>query len=339
MKKRDLYKETFSQLHSNVNINPEDYKNMKKKYGHTGKIIAAAASVCIILAASTTVYATNAMGLRDMLIGNSSTTTEKNKESQGNQSDTVNNVSDNTENLEGNTSADNITPDPFVYQEELISLQGFADSNESKAVAEWTNFCDSYDQDGALLAQVGNGPTGLDPKYDLYLVYTQEMADKLDEILEKYNLALHTTFIDISSEEEFIQKAGTGNFLGPVNTAYSTYMYEDGTFHFDGGAILDSGKSIDYQFMNCKKGSFTDVILNIGNIDDYKEWSYETTCGVTVRLAISPYKSLIITDLGDSFITVNVLAGTAYGFLDEEGKITSADLEALADSFDYTLIK
>jgi hypothetical protein len=317
----------------------EDNKKMKNKHKQSLKILAVAASVCIILAASSTVYATNMFGLKDMLIGNTNSPSTNSTVKQNNNSDPIPaDENDNAETVEDNVyPVDTITavPTPPV---EFISLQGFADSNESKAVAEWTNFCDGYDQDVSLLAEVGNGPTGLDAKYNLYLVYTQEMADKLDEIIDKFNLSLHST-INFLSTDELIQQAGTGNFLGTANTAYSTYMYEDGTFHFDGAAHLANGVAIDYQFMNCKKGSFTDVILNVGSINDYEEWTYTTTSGTTVLLAISPSKSLIITDLGNSFITVNVLAGTEHGFLDDSGKITSTDLEAFANTFDFSLIK
>ncbi len=341
MNNKDFYKTTFSQLHTTKNFNMEDYKKMKIKQKRINKIVAAAAFVCIILVTSSSVYASNMFGLKDMLIGIITPTSANSNVSQSNSSDENNIAQNNTsESINDNTVSENrVTDKPVASPYEYISLQGFADSNESKAVAEWTNFCESYDRDGVLLAQVGNGPTGLDSKYDLYLVYTQEMADKLDEIVKKYNLSLHSSIIDITNTDELIQKAGSGNFLGMANTAYSTYMYEDGTFHFDGCANLDNGLKIEYQFMNCKKGAFTDTILNIGSIKDYDEWTYTTTSGITVNLAISPNKSLIIADLGDSFITINVLAGTEHGFLDDNGKITSSDLESFANTFDFSLIK
>jgi len=341
MNNKNFYKATFSQLHTTKDFNMEDYKKMKIKQKRINKTIAAAASVCIILVTSSSVYASNMFGLKDMLIGNRNTPSADSNVGRNNSSDVNNIVQNNTsESIDDNTVSENRgTEGPLASSYEYISLQGFTDSNESKAVAEWTDFCNSYDQDGALLAQVGNGPTGLDSKYDLYFAYTQEMADKLEEIVKKYNLSLHSSLIDITSTEELIEKAGSGNFLGTANTVYGSYMYEDGTFHYDGYADLDNGLKIDYQFTNCRKGAFTDTILNIGSIEDYEEWTYTTTGGITVNLAISPKKSLIIADLGDSFITINVLAGTERGFLDDDGKITASDLESFANTFDFSLIK
>lgn len=330
MNDKNFYKDTFSQIHSSQNLNMEDYKIMKTKRKHLRKIVIAAASVSIIAIASTSVYAANMFGLKDMIIGNNSSLKP---EDNGNINDA------DPENTPDSSPDTSTTEAPQTAKEDYISLQGFSDSNESKASAEWLSFTQSYDQDGALLNEVGNGPTGLDSKYDLYLVYTQEMADRLEEILQKYDLRLHTSLSVLTDSEELIQKAGTGNFLGTANTAYSSYIYEDGTFHFDGEAALDNGLVISYQFENYKKGTFSDVFLNIGNIADYQEWNYKTASQQTVSLAISPGKSLIIADLGDSFITVNVLAGTERGFLDDDSKITASDLEALADSFDFTLVK
>ncbi len=250
MKNNDLYKETFSQLHTAANINVEDYSKVKKRQKQVFRI-ATAACVCLLLAASSTVYAMNIFGLKDMIISNRVIPTPAVTESIGD-------VSDTGSDAQGGTVTDDaaVTPvesdpaNPFVADNvDLISLQGFADCNESKAVREWTEFCDNYDKDGALLAQVGNGPTGLDDRYSLYRAYTQEMADQLDEIVGKYNLSLHSSIIIINSQEELTQKAGIGNFLGTANYTNGAYMYEDGTFHFDGTASLDS-LLIDYQFMN-----------------------------------------------------------------------------------------
>jgi hypothetical protein len=330
MNEKNFYKATFSQIHTSKNLNMEDYKRMKTKQKHLRKIVIAAASVCLIAIASTSVYAANMFGLKDMIIGNNSNLQPE---------DTGINKDSDLQNTPNSTQETGTLEEPQVTKENYISLQGFSDSNESKASAEWLSFTQSYDQDGALLNKVGNGPTGLDSKYDLYLVYTQEMADKLEEILQKYDLRLHTSISVITDSAELIQKSATGNFLGTANTAYSSYMYEDGTFHFDGEAALNNGLVVSYQFEHYKKGTFSDVFLNIGNIADYQEWNYKTASQQTVSLAISPSKSLIIADLGDSFITVNVLAGTEHGFLDDDGKITASDLEALAGSFDFSLIK
>ena len=149
-------------------------------------------------------------------------------------------------------------------------------------------------------------------------------------ILTRYGLTLHSELTVLPTDDELTAAVGKGNFLGD-NTDVSGYMYEDGTFQFDGQTSLGA-EVILYQFMCYQKGSFTDAMLNIGNADDYTEWPYQTACGLTVSLSVSPYKSLIILETDTAFITVNVLTGSDDGFM-------KTDLEALADSFDFTLLK
>ena len=165
------------------------------------------------------------------------------------------------------------------------------------------------------------------------------MADKLEEIAAKHGLKLYTGMIDdLYTNEALCDQVG-GNFLGE-NQAYSTYMYEDGTFKFDGKINLEGYGPLDYQFQRCVHGSLTDVFLNIGNTSDYTEWSYTAKNGIVVTLAIAEHKALIIVDLPDSFVTINVLAGTENPSSDvfSNGPLSAADLERFADSFDFSVL-
>lgn len=316
MDKLDLYKATFSQVHTTARIELEDVQTVNRPHRIKKGLVALAATVCLILACSATAYAMNLFGLKDLVL---------NKDA----SDVTSQAPNEENNDNSGTSK----------SEQMISLQGYPESKEYKACKEWSTFRNSYDQDGALLKQVGNNPTPFDQKYGLYNVYTQEMANKLDEITTKYGLALYSTIEAISSKEELFSKAGTGDFLGTKNKNIDAFIYDDGSFHIDGDAVLSNGIEIPYQFMSYKKGTFSDVLLNIGNIDNYDEWAYKTASGVTVSLAIGPEKSVVILETGKSFVTINVLAGTETGFLDQTGKITSSDLEAFSDSFDFTALK
>ncbi len=318
MNERDLYKKTFDQIHSEVDL--ENYLLRKPKHRHSKPLAVAVAVISLLVAFSVTAYAMNLFGLKDLVMQRTYTTFVSETPTEG-------------------QTVEDIPMKKVEVAGDLISLQGYPDSNEYKAVAEWTAFTDAYDPDGSLLNQVGNGPTGLDSKYNLYSVYTQEMADKLEEIVSKYGLQLHQTFIDVYSGEDLLIKTGKENFLGTANRVLSAYMYEDGTFHIDGMALLSDGLAIDYQMMYYKKGSFNESILNIGNAEDYQEWSYQTASDVTVSLSIGPEKALVILAFDDAFVTINVLAGTERGFLDEAGKITASDLEAFANTFNFLALK
>lgn len=305
---KKLYQSTFSQVHSSRSIRWEDYQTMKKTRRPMSRLAVLAAVVCLLAALSTVAVAADLFGLRSLLLGRQNVT----------------------------MPVDPATGDQPVETVDVISLSGYVDTAESRALAEWQAFLSGYDVAGAAQAADKN-PGALEEKYNLYQVYNREMADKLDEIVKKYDLALHTNMAVLMPEE---WSTVAGQFTLAGNTAYSGYIYEDGTFAYDGDAELPGYGLVDYQFRRSVKGSFNEVILNVGDVSQYQEWVYETGCGQAVTLALGRDKGLIIADLGDSFVTVNVLAGTETDPDDvfSSGPFFQADLEALADSFDFTVL-
>lgn len=310
MSNRDFYQETFSQVHGSAEIRWEEYQAMR--HGKSVKRLAMLAAVVALAAAlSGLAVAANFFGLRDVLLpekGSVYVTDE-------------NGV---------------VVPGEYEYKD-FISLSGYNDAPESQALAEWQTFLESYDQDGAIINEIGNSPTGFEEKYGSYLVYTQEMADKLEEIVSKYQLKLHRS-MEVVLPTVWPLAAG-GNFLRENNTAWSGYIYENGTFRYDGEADFDGYGIIEYQFSRAVRGSFDDVALNIGDLTDFQEWGYQTADGTAVTLGLGARnRSLIIADLEDSFILVNVLTGRGGDDIFSSGAIDREDLEALADSFNYTVL-
>lgn len=312
MEYKQRYKKVFSQIHPMNEFDPEELYRRKPYKSITKKAISLAAAIALLTSLCLTAYGMNLFGLRDLLL---------------------------PQDHEAAAPAVSGEPQQQAQSMDMISLAGYNNTPEARATAEWQAFLNTYDQDGVILSQIGNAPTGFEEHYLFYQVYTQEMADKLEDIIARYDLKLHTAMIDdLYTGEALCDQVG-GNFLGE-NRSYSAYMYEDGTLKFDGEINLDDYGHLDYQFMRCVRGSFTDIVLNIVDIHEYTEWSYVTGCGVPVTLALSPRKALIIADLPDSFITINVLAGTEtpYGGTFSYGPFDAQDLERFADSFDFSLL-
>jgi hypothetical protein len=285
-----------------------DLKIMKKL---RAKIIVTATLVlCLALTGLGTAYATKMFGLKDQIMGDKSQITILVP-------------------VENGTFVETLIPS------DTISLQGYAESKEYQAATEWNTFLDQNLT--RLVSKVGNGPTGLEEKYVGYSVYTQEMADKLEAVTAKYGLKLHTSIRHFYDEKELSQVAGKDIFLGETNKVEGGYIYDDGTFRYDGGARLSNGISFAYQLGYCRKGVFDAVYLNIGNANDYKEWSYKTAGGVVVTLAVGPHSSLVIANLDKAFVTINVLPEISADFEPQTGyKISEADLETFADSIDFS---
>ena len=220
---------------------------------------------------------------------------------------------------------------------EFISMQGLNGSVEHQATKEWQDFLHGYDKDGAILDKIDNNPTGLEDLGCFYQVYTQEMYDKLLEIADKYGLRLHTE-MNVVNPEELDYRVG-GSFMGEELSRGWAYIYEDGTFQFDGETLLDE-KVVHMQFRRSVKGTLEETRLNIGSIEEYQEVIYESLCGESVLLELGKDHSLIYADYEDCFLLMNVLAGTEDSFLDgDKGSITMDDLKRMADGIDFTVLK
>ena len=296
MSNRDFYRETFSQVHSSAQIRWEDFAQTRKprRKKPVRRLWLLAAVLALLAALSIGAVAAHLLGLQDLL-------------------------------LPQNQPAPSGQPS---VQEQQLSLSGYINTPESQGLAEWNAFLSSYDPDGAILNVVGNY---IDPElaqYSCYLVYTQEMADKLEEIAAKYTLSLHTWNHVVEDQGEWVSLLG--DFLGD-NTAYSGKIYEDGTFHYDGYLTTSEGRELNYQFRRSVKGTLNDVYLPVGGLSAYEEWYYKTGAGWEITLDLGPDRGFLLTDLGDSFVFVNVLAGTDQG-------ITKQDMKDLADSFNFSLL-
>ena len=217
---------------------------------------------------------------------------------------------------------------------EFISIVGYSDSPEYKATAEWLQFDEGYDRDFKIseaydkeIRKTQKDP--FDEKYPNYGIYSQEMADKLEEITKKYNLKLHGKMTDC--DEKILKEKGINVFSGNVSGA--GYMYENGTFNMD-----STYNGIHFQLGRTMRGYFEPMFLNIGNRDNYEEWTYKTKSGVTVTIAYNNAggefkKALISVNLEKSFVSVNVLP---WNDDLELNNLTKADIENLADQINFS---
>ena len=221
----------------------------------------------------------------------------------------------------------------------MISLAGVEGSPEHEVDVEWKEFLESYDQDGSILAAGGNNPTGFEEEYGEYLYYSQEMADKIEEICEKYGLQKLTGFTLQKNYEGLCKGAGVGDFLGDgaedAKAGYiARWFFADGSFQVSTSALA-AASITDCQISRHVKGTFGETTLNVGNIEKYRQWTYQTKCGVTVLLANNgTTKALILADLEKSFITVNVMGNLRINTFD----VSDEQLEKMADAIDFSVI-
>lgn len=290
MTDRERYRRAFSNARPKKELTWEDFSAMKtNKRTLTRPTAALIAAAALLCALSAGAVAANFLGLKDLVL----------------------------------------PQDHDAQAPDSISLSGYMDAPESRALAEWESFLAEYDEDHAILYAIGNYMDPAFDKYICYTVYTQDMADKLEEIAAKYDLKLHTDMIDLCAHPEAL--GPLARFSKAEDTTYWMYMYEDGSCQFDGDVDVPGLGLVGVQFRRSVKGSFNDVILGVGDAADYSQWTYKTPSGVEVVLALSPNKSVIYADLPDCFAVFNVLLGAEYG-------MTPELLEGVADCYDFSTL-
>lgn len=180
MKNRDLYKEVFSQVHTSVRINVEDYQTMKKQHFPARTFVALTAIVALMAAMTATAVAFNLFGLRDLAFPEKTAIR-------------VPHVDEET----GDVSFESRDVD-------MISLQGYTETPENQACAEWDRFYWDYTADRTF----GNDIYDEGGKYSLYSVYDDTMAARMDEIVDRYGLKLHQSMEDVPGREAWLERFG-----------------------------------------------------------------------------------------------------------------------------------
>lgn len=267
----------------------EQQRKVRKRKSAWAILGAVAASICMLLLLPFGVMANNWFGLKDLLL-----------------------------------SGHNLEP-------VSITLADYRESPEAKALAEWEEFLEDYDKDGKILSEVGDGIFAVEGREDwsLYGIYSMEMGEKLDEIVSKHGLRLHTEKCSISPVELEAQLGG--NLMEEIRQG-DCYLYEDGSFCFESGAELDGQESIEFQFICVAKGVFDEAMRSIGQADYDREWQHASACGKPVLLAMGKSAALVLTELGDCFAALT----TSFG---SEDGMTKEKLQELANKVDFRILE
>ena len=227
--------------------------------------------------------------------------------------------------------------------EEVLTLAGIQGSPNYQAAQEWFAFKQMYDPDHSILEKLQKD--GLIPvfpeEYQAYNLYSQEMKDKLDEILEKYGLKLIGKTIPFKTEELVCKALGLKGITAPGNDALTELDYaeyqECGNLNMDFRIIIPGDEDSSGQKTRChiyymRKDAFTEDVILLREIDEWKEWTYETASGANVLIFRSPsdWRGYIFCDMPNYTVTLR------YEFIDElyvtdaAGKI-SIERETMTD--------
>ena len=227
---------------------------------------------------------------------------------------------------------------PTLPQRTQITLQG---ANQ-EALAEWNSFCQDYDPDGAIVTANDNNELGIPNRYYIpYGCYSWEMVNKLDEIVQKYDLKLLSPDVGCQSYESsvlFSSLGIDGVFHGDVEYL-SGYFYPEGTFKIellfrpdtDQWPYKDNSASYYYSV----KEYFDPVYYEVADLENCTQWNYTRSDGRTVLLVMNDEQARIITDLQDALVTVSFASSKWDG--GTKVQMTQSALEQISEQFDFSI--
>ena len=240
---------------------------------------------------------------------------------------------------------------PTVYDEngDVISLPTLAPRTQitlqganQEALAEWNSFCRDYDPDGAIVTANDNNELGIpNPYYIPYGCYSWEMVNKLDEIVQKYDLKLLSPDVGCQSYESsvlFSSLGIDGVFHGDVEYL-SGYFYPEGTFKIellfrpdtDQWPYKDNSASYYYSV----KEYFDPVYYEVADLESCTQWNYTRSDGRTVLLVMNDEWARIIADLQDALVTVSFASSKWDG--GTKVQMTQSALEQISEQFDFSI--
>lgn len=236
----------------------------------------------------------------------------------------------------------------------IISLQGLNDTPEAKASAEWKEYWDKLEAENALMDGFDYAESQeLFKTYGAYDCYTKAQAKVLQGIAEKYSLRLLSGVTIPEGEKAYYEAAGTGRLLAVggdyYNEFFSGYVYDDGSFKFEGELHGDMNYAIPYSMIRSVKGTMTTLYTSVEDIDSFEDWKYTAADGTQVNLSNAESGSFIIYDSGDAFVIVH-FSHESWADNNGDGKrdgigdkaisftIQNRELEKIADCFSFSAL-
>lgn len=237
--------------------------------------------------------------------------------------------------------------DPVEKSLDIITPYGRSGDAIQQALKEWYEFQESYDPDYLLATNEPDIP-GIPNQYEYtYSCYTQEMVDKVNEIAAKYDLKLLDEWIPFQRYQSdiFLEETGIQSLLLPDSGAQITGMagmlYLPYNFSMDFELVTENAGKLMTSYGYARKDYFPRAFPGGMDIDAYEQWDHTTPGGTKLLLALSGKgQGEIIAEQENAMIMISIdgnraTSHTAYP--DASEVMTKAELESIADQFDYSI--
>ncbi len=238
-----------------------------------------------------------------------------------------------------------------VVDKQLLTFASLKGTANYEAAGEWYRFLQAYDPDHARYHENKNReePYEAPEEYCQYNIYTPEMREKLDALLETYGLKLKGKPVRAFHTEALFAYLGVEGALLPeaeaVCETFNASYYDGGWFHVDMDMTLPGEADWPYQFL-CSlyvspKDCFENAVCELNSALDWREWNYTTASGTQVLVIFSPSASFswVFCDREDAAITLR-LETIVQAFGDDglrEEAMTVSQVKKVLDSIDFSI--
>ena len=204
---------------------------------------------------------------------------------------------------------------------EVLSVQGFTESSNQKAVKEYRDYLDAIDAE---------------------TVSDEEKTAKRLEIAQKYDLRLLSGGISIhySQIDALPDRLCFSNFC--IERPYAQMHYVYGSFHREGNfqihlniepvdGLLEWPYFIQADYRYYEKGYFQYDFISVEYLDSFQEWEYTMPDGETALLALGKEDALIIAERENGVFCIHFDSRAGIDNMNRE------TMEIIADLFDFSV--
>lgn len=237
--------------------------------------------------------------------------------------------------------------DPVEKSMDIITPYGRSGDAIQQALKEWYEFQESYDPDYLLATNEPDIPDIPNQYEYTYSCYTQEMVDKVDEIAAKYNLKLLKEWIPFQRYQSdiFLEETGIRSLLRQDSDAQITGMvgmlYLPYNFSMDFELVTENAGKLMTSYGYARKDYFPRAFPGGMDIDAYEQWDHTTPGGTKLLLALnSKGQGEIIAEQENAMIMISIDGNRSLShsrYPDASEVMTKAELESIADQFDYSI--
>ena len=233
---------------------------------------------------------------------------------------------------------------PTEVTRDVVAIRGVKDSPNYLATMEWYEFMKNY----PTILEFDFQDQSLE-NYEVYEwiygCYSQEMADKVDEIAEKYDLQLlsQQTVVQNWQSEILFESLGIEHVCHEEKTSKlsncSGYFYAGGNFKCEFQFKLPTEEGLWNHWIMvslCYSGKdyFHPGYMSV-DLETMEQWDYTTSDGVEILIAQNSTGAVMVTETQEGLLWVILNTITERESIETP---TKQDIERMAEIIDFTII-